>query len=175
MRLVCVCRGNLCRSPMAAAVLRTKLQRAGLDVRIESAGTATWHRGDPAEPEAVATAADRGYTIGIHRARRIVAEDFDADLLLAMDVANIGALERLAPISSMALLEPFHPTRDIDDPYYGGRPAFEAALDLIEDAADIVVARLVAAEQSVSASLDRARRSAAIEAWKARRLGNRRA
>ncbi|MEM6421643.1 MAG: low molecular weight protein-tyrosine-phosphatase [Pseudomonadota bacterium] len=154
MRLICVCRGNLCRSPMAAATLRAKAQAVGLSVSIDSAGAAPWHIGDPADPEAQTALERRGYDAARHRARRIGVQDFlEADLLLAMDSANHATLERLAPADATALIEPFHPLHDIFDPYYGGRAEFEAALDIIEEGADILVSRLLSAAETAMAAV----------------------
>ncbi|MEM8818719.1 MAG: low molecular weight protein-tyrosine-phosphatase [Pseudomonadota bacterium] len=136
IRILCVCRGNLCRSPMAAAALRSALTVEGVEAEVDTAGAAAWHIGDPAEPLALAVAADRGYDLSPHRARRLIEADFHSfDLILALDTSNLTAVLRRRPEGAPARIARFHPERAIDDPFYGDRKAFEEAMDLIEQAA----------------------------------------
>jgi protein-tyrosine phosphatase len=139
-----VCLGNICRSPTAEGVLRTKLQRLGLEdrVRVESAGTHGEKGGAP-DARAVAAAAKRGYDLSRIRSRRVVAADLGVyDLVLAMDADN---LEFLHGACAPALRERIRlllgdgsgaTARDVPDPYYGGPAGFEHVLDLIEAACD---------------------------------------
>ncbi len=151
LQVLMVCAGNLCRSPMAEAVLRSKLASAGLDtaVAVDSAGTHGFRRGTPPDPRAVARAALRGYRLDGIRSRPLAAPDFARfDLLLAMDHANLAALTERCPAHQrqrLALLLPFDPARPTDevpDPYFGNVQGFDAVLDLIEPACDLLVARL---------------------------------
>ncbi len=147
-RICFVCLGNICRSPMAEAVCRSKLAERGLDraVEVASAGTGGWHVGQDADPRALDALAGRGYLLR-HRARQFVHEWFaDYDLVVALDRSNLAALERLAPDdgsrSRLVLLRQFDPAAvesgdlDVPDPYYGGSAGFEPVLDLIERACE---------------------------------------
>lgn len=144
MRILCVCLGNTCRSPMARGAIEAMACAAGRAVEVASAGLAARHPGSPPDPRGLATAARRGYDISAHRSRRVAPADFAAfDLILAMDRSNLDALERLSPAGARAELRLFHPAgRDIPDPYHGGLPDYELALDLIEEAARHLIAGL---------------------------------
>ncbi|MBL8330447.1 MAG: low molecular weight phosphotyrosine protein phosphatase [Rubrivivax sp.] len=141
-----VCMGNICRSPTAEAVLRQKLQAIGLDsrVRVDSAGTHSYHVGSPPDERAQRHARERGYELSGLRARRVCEADFqDFNLLLAMDEDNLAELQSLAPPGAegrVKLLMDFARTRrdvrEVPDPYYGAAAGFEQVLDLVADACD---------------------------------------
>jgi protein-tyrosine phosphatase len=132
-RILCVCLGNICRSPTAEAVLRARLPGA----RIDSAGTAGWHMGNPPYGPAMQAAASRGYDLTDQRARQVNVADFNRfDLILAMDRQNLADLEALAPADTTAELRLFLDPLgggDVPDPYF--TRDFDGALDLIERAA----------------------------------------
>ncbi|MDG4647426.1 low molecular weight phosphotyrosine protein phosphatase [Roseibacterium sp. SDUM158017] len=139
-RILCVCLGNICRSPTAEAVLRARLP----DARIDSAGTGGWHVGAPPHGPAIAAARARGYDLSGQRARQVAPEDFPRfDLILAMDARNLDDLAAMAPASGGAqlalFLEPLG-GGDVPDPYY--THDFEGALDLIEAASAAWARRL---------------------------------
>ena len=148
--VIFVCMGNICRSPMAASVLRLELERAGLThVQVSSAGTGGWHVGDPADRRAQAALARRGYPTE-HRAQQFKPGWFDEyDLVVAMDRDNLKDLRRLAPSRSRAddlrLMLEFDPEAesvDVPDPYYGSAGDFDQVLDLLEPACRGLVAHL---------------------------------
>jgi protein-tyrosine phosphatase len=145
-RILVVCLGNICRSPMGQGAIEKRAAEAGLDVEVDSAGTGGWHIGSPPNPRGLQVAAARGYDNSRQRARQVRASDFrDFDLILGMDAENIADLERLKPRGVRAAIRPFHPSgRDIPDPYYGGWPDYEHALDLIEEATDALIRDLIA-------------------------------
>jgi protein-tyrosine phosphatase len=126
-----VCRGNICRSPLAEGIFSHLVAVAGIADRftIDSAGTGGWHQGDQPDRRSIATASHHGIDISRQRARRIKSEDFsDFDLILAMDRANIVELRRIAPQADNISLFGEHALgtgEDIPDPYYGGSDGFE--------------------------------------------------
>ena len=142
-RVLFVCMGNICRSPMAEGVFRHLIRQSGLDdvVKVESAGTHAFHVGEGPDGRAQATAAKRGYDITDLRARRVEDVDFEKfDLILAMDWDNLSLLQQQAPKKAhhkLQLLMRFateHESATIPDPYYGAQQGFDQALDFIEDA-----------------------------------------
>lgn len=150
-----VCLGNICRSPMAAAVLQSRVEQNGLadDIVVESAGTGSWHVGEQADPRARAALTRRGYDGEGHRARQFSGASFDGvDLVLAMDRDNLRTLRRLAADDADAarvmLLREFDPEavdggdQAVPDPYYGDERGFEAGLDIIERSVDGLLAQL---------------------------------
>lgn len=146
-----VCTGNICRSPTAEAVLRHKLQQAGLANRVwvDSAGTHGFHTQEPPDPRAVAVAAQRGYDLSSLRARPVQADDFHRHhWLLAMDEANLAWLRRKAPeghggrVALLLSQARRHAEREVPDPYYGSVAGFDRVLDLVEDACEGWVAQL---------------------------------
>jgi protein-tyrosine phosphatase len=154
MRLLFVCMGNICRSPTAEAVMRAVVAREGLDgeVEIDSAGTGSWHVGNPPDRRSTAAARARGIVLD-GAARQVTAADFeDYDLLLAADAENVADLRRLAPDAQAAekivLLRQFDPEAvaagdlDVPDPYYGGPSGFEDVLDLVESACEGLLSSL---------------------------------
>jgi len=136
-RILFVCAGNICRSPVAEAVVRAEFARAGVDVLVASAGTGPWHIGRPADARAQASALERGYDLSSHRARRVSADDFGQfDLLLAMDRDNLADLSARCPDEYAGKLGLFLPFAGVDtpqevaDPYYGGPEDFTRVVDL---------------------------------------------
>ncbi|KOV65631.1 protein tyrosine phosphatase [Streptomyces sp. AS58] len=149
-RVCFVCTGNICRSPMAESVFRTRVAEAGLDgtVEVDSAGTGGWHEGDPADPRTVAVLREHGYGTE-HTARQFQASWFSRlDLVIALDEGHLKALRRLAPTEQDAakvrLLRSYDPAAgddlDVPDPYYGGMDGFEECLEMVEAASEGLLA-----------------------------------
>jgi len=147
-RLLVVCLGNICRSPMAEGALRARLLEAGLhQVEVDSAGTGDWHVGQPPDSRAIATAHRHGVDIGGLRARQLSARDFDAfDWLLCADHANLRDVQSLAPpvgrARSMLFMEWAGLAGPIPDPYTGDESHFEQVWAQVDAAAQAAVARL---------------------------------
>lgn len=161
-RITCVCLGNICRSPIAEAVLRRRLTDAGLGgrVQVDSAGTGDWHVGRPMDRRARAVLDAHGYRHE-HVARQIqpgwLTGPARPDLLLAMDEANyddLAVLTRRVPGAThrLRMLRSFDPSLAgigepdprlaVPDPYYGGLESFDDVLSMIEKAADGLVGGL---------------------------------
>jgi protein-tyrosine phosphatase len=133
-RILFVCLGNICRSPLAEAAMRRAATEAGIAVEVDSAGTGDWHIGKPPDPRAIAAAARHGLDISGLRARQVRGDDFDRfDRLVALDGNNLRDLRRLAPSSAkarMSLLLDHAPGRagqDVADPYFGDDSGFDVA------------------------------------------------
>ncbi|MCX5438381.1 low molecular weight phosphotyrosine protein phosphatase [Streptomyces sp. NBC_00569] len=145
-RVCFVCTGNICRSPMAESVFRSRLHEAGLDglVEVNSAGTGGWHEGDGADHRTVSVLAAGGYESG-HTARQFSASWFSRlDLVIALDAGHLRTLRHLAPspedAEKVRLLRSYDPSAgadlDVPDPYYGGIDGFEECLKMVEAASD---------------------------------------
>ena len=151
MKLLVVCLGNICRSPLAEGALRTRLEASPLAVPVEvdSAGTGGWHVGQPPDHRAIACARRHGVDISGQRARQLSDADFTAfDLVLCADAGNLRDVLRIAPPqarSKVALVLEWADQEDggeVPDPYTGGTAEFEAVWRLVDSAAQAVVARL---------------------------------
>jgi protein-tyrosine phosphatase len=139
-----VCLGNICRSPLAEAVFRDLVERAGVGDRfdIDSAGTTAYHAGESPDARTVEVAARRGVRVR-HAARQIEPSDFARfDYVVVMDTSNLAKVERLAervrPDAEVHLLRAFDSQASADlevpDPYFGGARGFEDVHDMIERA-----------------------------------------
>ena len=135
-----VCSGNICRSPIAEKVFAHEVEQAGLAerIRVTSAGTGSWHVGDPADARAAALLAEHGY-VETHVARQVDDELLAADLLVALDAGHLRALRRIAPEPDrVQLLRAFDPDAPpgagVPDPYYGGPEGFTEVLTMIRSA-----------------------------------------
>jgi protein-tyrosine phosphatase len=140
-RILFVCLGNICRSPMAEGVFRRVAEEKGLIGRfeIDSAGLGDWHIGQAPDHRAQKATESRGIDISGQSARQVEDEDFERfDLLLVMDRSNYGELKARAPASARGKIRPFLDfaphvgTKDVPDPFFGGSEGFDHALDLIE-------------------------------------------
>lgn len=144
-KVLFVCLGNICRSPAAEGVFLHLLNERGLGDQfvVDSAGTGSWHVGNPADRRMQAAANRRGINLP-SRARQISLDDLASfDLVLTMDNDNLAAVRSLAQEAgrrASATIKPmlsyanqFSET-EVPDPYYGGEAGFEHVLDLLEDA-----------------------------------------
>lgn len=155
IRILTVCLGNICRSPAAEAAIRQAAAEAGLDVEVDSAGTADYHIGKPADPRMLAAAERAGLTL-TSAARQVAEEDFHTfDLILAMDRSNLRELQRRAPEGSrarIALLSDLtdRPGTEVPDPYHGEDEGFAEVVATVRQAASQVVAALAEGRLAVS-------------------------
>jgi protein-tyrosine phosphatase len=151
IRILFVCMGNICRSPTAHGVFRELVRREGLEDRIviDSAGTHAYHVGNPPDRRAQATALARGIELSDLRARQVEERDFEHfDYILAMDEDNLAILQSQCPpqhAHKVRLFLEFAPQRyerEVPDPYYGGPQGFEHVFDLVEEAAEGLLAHV---------------------------------
>ena len=146
IRVVFVCTGNICRSPTAEAVLRHKVQEAGLEdqISVSSAGMSGWHVGNGADERAVTAWQARGYEHP-HVARQLRRSWRDEhDLFVALDTGHLMELRSLLPGVEAKLLRDWDPRGmgDVPDPYYDGPEAFEEVLDIVERSCDRLLEEL---------------------------------
>jgi protein-tyrosine phosphatase len=147
VRILVVCLGNICRSPTAEAALVEALADAGIHhVEVDSAGTGSWHLGDPPDPRMAAAAAEEGLALR-GTARQVTRADFDRfDLILCMDRQNLADVVALAPdeasrakVRLFRELDPDADGDDVPDPYYGGADGFASVVEIVRSAARGVV------------------------------------
>lgn len=143
VRITTVCLGNICRSPIAAAVLAAEL--ADLDVEVDSMGTAGWHVGHDADPRARTALARAGYDLD-HTARQASAAALaHSDLVLAMDSDNLQDLRQLGVEAELIRsFDPVADAEDVPDPYYGSAQDFDNVVAMIQATAPGVRQRLAA-------------------------------
>lgn len=143
MKILFVCTGNICRSPAAEAVMRKMCAAAGLDWKIDSAGTGGWHAGESPDNRARAAAEARGYATDGIFARAVCAADFaEFDRIYAMTAEHLDFLRETAPPDSKAHLRLFSESgADIPDPYYGGDSGFALMMDMLEKECAAIIRR----------------------------------
>ncbi|MGP4713531.1 MULTISPECIES: low molecular weight protein-tyrosine-phosphatase [unclassified Psychrobacter] len=142
-----VCLGNICRSPTAEEIFRQQAAIAGLNMKVDSAGTGDWHIGHAPDIRAQRHAKSHGYNISKLVARQVSAEDFyNFDLILAMDTQNLADLqaikdellgtnnneEALAKLALFSEEDPTYGGDSVPDPYKGDGDAFEEVIERIE-------------------------------------------
>jgi protein-tyrosine phosphatase len=157
IRVLFVCLGNICRSPLAEAVFRHQVAERGWAERfeIDSAGTSGWHRGSPPDSRSAAVARLRGIEL-TGASRKVTAMDLRRfDYVIAMDVENLEILQELrqasggtAQVRRLREFEPNARSLDVPDPYYGGARGFEDVHDIVERACAGLLAH-VAAERGL--------------------------
>jgi len=145
MKILMVCLGNICRSPLAEGILRRKIEERGLDWDVDSAGTGSWHIGEPPDRRSVKVAQERGLDITAQRARQINPLDIGQyDLILTMDRSNYRDVLRLAAKDQQGkvrmIMEYLHPEEavEVPDPYFGDQ-GFDKVFDMLEAACEGVI------------------------------------
>ena len=153
MKILMVCLGNICRSPMAEGILQHMARQADLDWLVDSAGTGSWHIGEQPDARAIATCARRGLDIRDLRARQFHTGDFDRfDLILTMDNENHRQVMAMAqsgdhqakikPIMSFSNM----PNAIVPDPYYDGK--FDEVYNLLSSVCSQIIEHMGSASQS---------------------------
>jgi protein-tyrosine phosphatase len=142
-RILFVCLGNICRSPMAEGAFRHRAQELGLTLELDSAGTGGWHVGEAPDRRMQETARKHGVDISDLRARQFRVQDFDAfDRIYVMDESNYRNVMALARddfdrAKVKMMLDELYPgeQRAVPDPYFGGADGFEHVFELLTNAA----------------------------------------
>ncbi len=149
VKVLFVCMGNICRSPLAHGLFEHRVQQAGLSKRItiDSAGTHAYHVGNLPDPRSQQTAENHGIDLSSQRARQVKASDFEQfDYVVAMDRDNYSTLSSQCPDEhrhKLKLFMEFAPQlseTEVPDPYYGGESGFEMVYQLIDAAANGLMA-----------------------------------
>ena len=148
-KILMVCLGNICRSPLAEGILKAKLPDN--EFFVDSAGTSSYHIGDQPDRRSVEIAEVNNINISSQQARQFIIEDFDQfDLIYAMDSSNYQSIIKLArnnhdfeKVKFILDEIPDVISKDVPDPYYGGDKGFENVFNLLEKACKIVAAKLV--------------------------------
>jgi protein-tyrosine phosphatase len=142
LRILFVCSGNICRSPLAEAIFRKLAEDAGLSgqFEVDSAGTHGYHAGEPADPRTRRVGRRHGVEVA-SIAREVAARELGQfDLIVAMDrghLRQLGAMAGPAQRPKLRLMRDFEPHaagRDVPDPYYGGEAGFEEVYTILEAA-----------------------------------------
>ena len=147
-KILMVCLGNICRSPLAEGILKSKLPK---DFIVDSAGTANYHVGNPADKRSVAVARKHGLDISNLRGRQFDVSDFDTfDLIYVMDQSNFQNVIKLArndeDIAKVKLiLNEVHQGKnfEVPDPYYGGDNGFENVYQMLDEACENIARQLL--------------------------------
>ncbi len=147
MKILMVCLGNICRSPLAEGILEAKAKKAGLNWHIESAGTNGYHTGEPPHPLSIKVAAAKGIDISKQRSRRFTAADFEEyDLIYAMAQDVLHDMKRIAPNNYDAnkvrlfLNEQFpEEVVDVPDPWSGPESGYHEAFEIINGNCDCII------------------------------------
>ncbi|MEO1517662.1 MAG: low molecular weight protein-tyrosine-phosphatase [Bacteroidota bacterium] len=147
MKILMVCLGNICRSPLAEGILQEKISSRQLDWQVDSAGTGYWHVGESPDPRSVEVAARHQIDISGQRARQFEAADLDRyDLIMAMDSANYRSIMRHASSKEqedkvhliMNFWQPGY-NENVPDPYYGAGDGFERVFQMLDKACGKVI------------------------------------
>lgn len=147
MKILMVCLGNICRSPIAEGVLQDKAFRADLNRSVESAGTNSYHTGEAPHPLAQKVARMNGIDISHQRKRKFIASDFEVyDRIYAMAGDVLEDMKRIAGkrydgTKAALLMNELYPGKNLDvpDPWYGPEPGYHEVYDLINKACDMII------------------------------------
>ncbi|HAW52744.1 MAG TPA: protein-tyrosine-phosphatase [Flavobacteriales bacterium] len=151
MNVLMVCLGNICRSPMAQGILEHKIKQHSLAVGVDSAGTASYHIGEPPDQRAIHKSFQKGIDISEYRARQFTTSDFqDFDLIFAMDESNYNDILTHAQNDQdkhkvHLILNKIYPGQNmsVPDPYYGGDDGFENVFKLLDSACDKIIDEII--------------------------------
>lgn len=151
MKIVFVCLGNICRSPLADGILRRKIAELKIEVEVDSCGTIGNHVGEKPDSRMISTAKNRGTDLSFLRARKFSKSDFQTfDYIFVMDQNNLKDVLSLASTSEeknkvKLILNEVHENENLEvpDPYYGGQAGFEHVYDLLDLATDKIIEKYI--------------------------------
>lgn len=154
-KILFVCLGNICRSPLAEAIFNHKVAASGLSgaLKADSAGTSNYHIGEPPDERTIRNALKNGIAIN-HAGRQLKTRDLqEYDYVFAMDNNNYNAIRRLAketdPKATIALIRDFDPAGkggEVPDPYFGGERGFQEVFEMLDRSIDNLIAELTKRE-----------------------------
>jgi protein-tyrosine phosphatase len=147
MKVLMVCLGNICRSPLAEGILKSKVDAA--KIYVDSAGTGGYHIGNAPDPRSIKVAYEHGLDISAQVCRKFAVSDFDSfDVIYAMDKSNYNNIIGLARSNDdvikvkLILNEISSSDKEVPDPYYDAEDGFEQVFQMIDQACDSIAARL---------------------------------
>jgi protein-tyrosine phosphatase len=149
MKVLMVCLGNICRSPLAEGILQHKAQQCGLQWQVDSAGTGNWHVGQPPHRLSQKTALHYGVDISYQKCRQFRASDMtEFDIIFFMEKANMDDAKMIAgskwnEAKAKLLLNEIHPesNKAVPDPYYGTEDDYHEVFEMISQACDAFIAK----------------------------------
>jgi protein-tyrosine phosphatase len=149
MKILMVCLGNICRSPLADGMLRNKVQKEGLNIQVDSAGTSNHHSGQHPDTRMTQVAKSRGIDLSFLVARQFTSNDFEEfDIIYVMDDSNYQNVIQLASNENqtkkvrMLLSEINNQNNSVPDPYFGGEQGFIDVFNLVDKATDSIIKKL---------------------------------
>ncbi|MFT7085330.1 MAG: protein-tyrosine phosphatase [Vicingaceae bacterium] len=150
MKILMVCLGNICRSPLAEGILEKKISEDGLDVIVDSAATSDYHIGQKPDPRSISKAAEYGIDITAQRGRQLQNSDFqEFDRIFVMDTSNysntVALTNKPEEIDKVEMiLNLINPSsnQSVPDPYFGGEDGFENVYRLLDAACDIIIKQI---------------------------------
>ncbi|MBL0050956.1 MAG: low molecular weight phosphotyrosine protein phosphatase [Bacteroidetes bacterium] len=151
IKILMICLGNICRSPMAEGIMKAKIKEHKLKWQVDSAGTSSWHAGDKPDKRAIATSKSNGVDISDQRSRAFTPADFsEINVIFVMDESNqrdiveMALTERQGTRVKLLLEYAEMDMKSVPDPFYGEEKGFQATFDLLNDACEKALLKLKA-------------------------------
>lgn len=149
-KILMVCLGNICRSPLAEGIMRAKIKEHNLNAMVDSSGTANYHVGQSPDPRSQESGLKHGIDISGLRGRQFEVADYDNfDLIYVMDKSNYGNVLSLArgeddknKVELLLNVSSPDSFKDVPDPYFGGEQGFEDVYQMINEACEIIAQNL---------------------------------
>lgn len=145
-RILMVCLGNICRSPLAEGLLRHKIQQLGLSHQVDSAGTANYHVGEAPDVRSQKVALAHGFDISLLKGRQMQKADAtEFDFIFVMDKSNLQNAKEIigedSDSQAKLIMDVLHPEKNIEvpDPYYGDMSNFQQVYDMLDQACDQII------------------------------------